>query len=170
MKNYSKPLLFILSIIFLVSLASSVFAYSNNPFASYTYTDVSDSVSYSEDLFGESRGFALKYQHSVPRTNPSIGCDYYDWTSDFRKCKVTAYYSGHYEEYYDYTRGNDYNSNYDKDKALKEAFKTYQQSSKQEYQLESKRIDTMNRRRYGGYGSGYSNARYYSGSRYYTYG
>src|SRR3989344_1119344 len=168
MKNYSKPLLFILSIIFLVSLASSVFAYSNNPFASYTYTDVSDSVSYSEDLFGESRGFALNYKPSIPRTNPSIGCSYSVWTPEFRKCGISPYQGRHYERYYRYNNGNDYNNNYDKDKALKEAFETHQQNSRQQYQLESqkskqeyqlelKKIEATNRRQYGGYGSGYSN-------------
>ena len=86
MRNYSKMTLAVFSALFLLLLASLTSAYP-----SYTYTDVSETISYSEDLEGGNRGFTLKHTSSVPRTNPSIGCDYYDWTSDFRKCRRTAY-------------------------------------------------------------------------------
>src|SRR3989344_4091577 len=155
MRNYSKMTLSVFSALFLLLLASFASAYP-----SYTYTDVSETISYSEDLEGGNRGFTLKHTSSVPRTNPSIGCDYYDWTSDFRKCRHTAYYNGYTEDYYGYSNNDDSRTYYDQDKALKEAFKTYQQSSKQQYQLESQRIN-MAQRRYGGYGYGYSGARYY---------
>ncbi|MBS3081672.1 hypothetical protein J4416_01880 [Candidatus Pacearchaeota archaeon] len=165
MKNYVKGLLFAFVALILLSFVSSVSAYPT-----YSYMDVSESVSYNEDLNGLDRGFSLKHTNSVPRTNPVIGCDYYDWTSDFRKCRRTAYYGGYTEDYYGYVSGNNnLNSPYDQDKALRDAFKTYQQSSKQQYQLESKRLDLANRRYYGGYGyGGYGYG--YSGARYYRYG
>ena len=159
MNNYLKMTLFVFSLLFLVLPVSYVSAYPN----SYTYMDVSNTVSYTEDLEGGARGFSLKNTHPVSRMNSAIGCDYYDWTSDFRKCRRTAYYNGYSEDYYSYVNGNNDNSNiayYDQDKALKEAFRTYQQSSKQQYQLESQRLSLANSRYYGGYGYGYSGIRY----------
>lgn len=158
MKNYLKMTMFVFSVLLLLLSVSYVGAYP-----SYTYTDVSETVSYSEDLEGGNRGFNLMHKSSMPRTNPSIGCDYYDWTSDFRKCRRTAYYNGYSEDYYGYNSVNsDNRAYYDQDKALRDAFKTYQQSSKQQYQLESKRLDLANRRYgYGGYGYGYFGASYY---------
>lgn len=151
MNNYVKVMLFIFATALL--FATQVSAYSYN-----SYTDT-NSFSYSEDLGGANRGFTIMHSTSMPRTNPSIGCDYYDWTSDFRKCRRTAYYDGHIEDYYAYYDGYYNHNNYDEEKVVKEAFKTYQQSSKQQYQLESKRLDSMNKRY--GYGSGYSGVRYY---------
>lgn len=163
MRNYLKMTLTIFGLMFLSSffLSNVSAGYSYN---TYTYTDVSDTILYSEDLYGENRGFSLTHKSSVPRTNPSVGCDYYDWTYDLRKCKKTAYHNGYREDYYSYYNKVDldyYRAPYDQDKALKEAFKTYQQSSKQQYQLESQRINLAQRRNYG-YG--------YSGARYYRYG
>jgi hypothetical protein len=159
MKNYSKMTLVLLSFLFLLALVSNVHADYN--YNSYTYTDVSDTVSYSEDLDGFNRGFSLRHTSSVPRTNSIVGCDYYDWTYDLRKCKKTAYYNGYREDYYSYSNKIDldyYRAPYNQDQALKEAFRTYQQSSKQQYQLESQRINFAQRRYYG---YGYSGARYY---------
>jgi|SRR3989344_7113619 len=157
MRNYSKMTLSVFSALFLLLLASFASAYP-----SYTYTDVSETISYSEDLEGGNRGFTLKHTSSVPRTNPSIGCDYYDWTSDFRKCRRTAYYNGYSEDYYGYSNNNINNgAYYNQDKDSRDAFKTFQQSSKQQYQLESQRINMQQRRYgYGGYGYGYSGTRY----------
>ena len=166
MKNYLKMTLFMSSLLLLaLSLTHPTSAYSYN---SYTYMDVSNTVSYSESLDAGSRGFTLTNTHPVSRTNPIIGCDYYDWTSDFRKCRRTAIYNGYSQDYYGYVSGNNNPqadaAAYNQDAAVKEAFKTYQQSSKQQYQLESQRISLANSRYYGygGYGSGYSGARYYS--------
>ena len=148
--------LFVFSALSFLLLASFASAYP-----SYTYTDVSETISYSEDLEGGNRGFNLMHKSSMPRTNPAIGCDYYDWTSDFRKCRRTAYYNGYMMEDYSYSNNVDNRAYYDQDKALKEAFKTYQQSSKQQYQLESQRINMQQRRySYGGYGYGYSGTIY----------
>lgn len=157
MNNYSKMTLVVFSALSLMFLASFASAYQP-----YTYRDVSETISYNEDLAGENRGFSLMHKSSMPRTNPLVGCDYYDWTSDFRKCRHTAYYNGYSEDYYGYSNNDDSRAYYDQDKALKEAFKTYQQSSKQQFQLESQRINMAQRRySYGGYGYGYSGARYY---------
>src|SRR3989344_4321558 len=91
-------------------------------------------------------------------------------TYSYMDVSESVYYGGYTEDYYGYVSGNNnLNSPYDQDKALRDAFKTYQQSSKQQYQLESKRLDLANRRYYGGYGyGGYGYG--YSGARYYRYG
>lgn len=165
MRDYLKMTMFVFASLILLASLADAYSYSN-----YRNMDVSQSVSYDEDIEGGNRGFTLKHTSSVPRTNPIIGCDYYDWTSDFRKCRRTAYYNGYSEDYYGYVYGNnnDYRSPYNQDAALKDAFKTFQQSSKQQFQLESKRIDSVNRRYYGygGYGYGYG----YYGAGYYRYG
>ncbi|MEK6909391.1 MAG: hypothetical protein AABX23_05055 [Nanoarchaeota archaeon] len=156
MKNYSKMTLFVLSFLFLFSISNVSASHFYN---TYTYTD---SLVYTEDHKGEHRGFALAF----PEDKYGIDCGYKDWTYNARKCKRTALYDYQYVEYYGYNAHKDANS-YDRDKIFKEAFKTYQQNSKYEYQLELKRIEEENRNRYrnyGGYGHGYS------GHRYYTYG
>ena len=68
MKNYVKGLLFAFVALILISFVSSVSAYPT-----YSYMDVSESVSYNEDLNGLDRGFSLKHTNSVPRTNTVIG-------------------------------------------------------------------------------------------------
>jgi hypothetical protein len=164
MKNYLKMTL-LLGILFLSILSiSSVNAqsYTYSP-ASNAYTYVSNTISYSEDIQGENRGFSLRQSSSVQRNEVIKGCDYYDWTSNYRKCRKTSERNRYsYDDYnyniYDRYHYDNFRANYDQDKALKEAFKTYQQSSKQQYQLESQRIKTRNNRKYsyGGYGSGYT--------------
>src|SRR3989344_1635883 len=150
MKNYLKMTLAVFTLVFFVSNVSAGYYFDVN-----TYTDT---ISYSEDVVGEHRGFSVTY----PEDKYENDCGYYDWTYDLRKCKRTAYYDKYYVEYYGYNVNKDRYS-YDKDAIMKEAFKTYQQSSKQQYQLESQRMNLEHRRSYyyGGYGYGYSGIRYY---------
>jgi len=165
MKNYLKMTLLtgaILLALFSTAQASAQY-YTYTP-ASSAYTDITDSVSYNEDIVGENKGFSLTHKSTVPRTSVIRGCDYYDWTSDYRKCRRTAYYNGYTEDSYGYsdTRYENYRANYDQDKAVQQAFKTFQQDSNNQYKLESQRLNLKYQRRYGGYGYGYSGARYTS--------
>ena len=158
MNNYLR-----MTLLLSVVLAFSALFVSAYPSYSYTpayngYAQVSNSFSYTEG----DNGFAIDQSSNVPRTDVVQGCDYYDWTADFRKCRQTAYYNGYREDSYSYDSDSHYYDNfrayYDQDKAIKEAFKTYQQSSKQQYQLESQRLNLRYQRSYGygGYGSGYA--------------
>ena len=133
MKNHLKMTLLagvILLALLSVSQASAIAQYYTYMPASSGYTAITDDVSYSEDIVGENRGFSLTHKSSMPRTSVIRGCDYYDWTSDYRKCRRTAYYNGYEEDYYGYTDSrsyDDYRAYYDQDKALQQAFKTFQQ-------------------------------------------
>lgn len=156
--------LFILSILAVSSVNAQSYTYSP---ASSAYTDITDTVAYSEDVIGENRGFSVRHTSTVPRNQVISGCDYYDWTSNYRKCGRTSKYNDYYEDDYSYSiydryHYDNYRAPYNQDEATKLAFKTYQQSSKQQYQLESQRITARNNRRfgYGGYGSGYSRYRF----------
>ncbi len=150
MKSYLKITLFstiILLIIFLTSQTSAITqSYTYSP-ASSAYTSKSDTFSYNEDVTGNDRGFNVKRTSTIPRNDVIKGCDYYDWTSNFRKCKQTTKYNG------DNTKKNN-----NMDKTISEAFRTYQQSSRQQYQLESQSANSRNR--YGGHGYGYQNYRW----------
>ena len=162
MKNYLKMTL-LLGILLLsvlsISHASAQY-YTYTP-ASISYTDISDTISYTEDVIGENRGFSVKHTSTVPRNEVIRGCDYYDWTSNYRKCRRTSKYSN-YDDYsysiYDRYHYDNYRAPYNQDKTADLAFKTYQQSSKQQHQLEMKRLDLRynHRYRYCGYGSGYA--------------
>ena len=169
MRNHLKMTLLtgvILLSLFLISQTSAQY-YTYTP-ASSAYTDITDSVSYNEDVIGEKKGFSLTHKSTVPRTSVIRGCDYYDWTSNYRKCRRTAYYNDYEEDYYGYSdsqRYNNYRANYDQDKALDKAFKTFQQDSNNQYKLDSQRLNLKYQRRYGGYGYGYG----YSGARYSSY-
>ena len=172
MNNYLK-MTFFASVLFLalftISSASAQY-YTYTP-ASSGYADITDTVSYNEDVIGENRGFSLAHKSTVPRTSVIRGCDYYDWTSNYRKCQRTAYYKGYEEDYYGYSdsqRYDNYRAYYDQDKAVDKAFKTYQQSSKQQFQLESQRLNLRHQRNYGGYGYGYG--RYGGGYSSYRWG
>ena len=103
MKNHLKMTLLSAVFLFALFLISQVSAqyYTYTP-ASSSYTDITDSVSYSEDIAGENRGFSLRHTSTVPRTSMIRGCDYYDWTSNYRKCQRTAYYNGYTEDSYGY--------------------------------------------------------------------
>lgn len=125
----------------------------------YTYTD-RDSFSYNEDLGGDNRGFNIQfsdtdtaYSYGNRGYTYCKGQDYYSWRSSGCRDSYGKYYG-------DQQYPNEYNS-LDHNAVLKEAFKTYQQSSKQQYQLESQRIK-LSERRFNGYGG--------SGARYYRYG
>lgn len=162
MKNYLKMTL-ILGILFLsvLSLSNTSAQYSYSP-ASSSYTDITDTVSYNEDVLGENRGFSVRHTSTVPRNQVISGCDYYDWTSNYRKCRRTSRYNDYDEDRYSYSiydryHYDNFRAPYNQDEATKLAFKTYQQSSKQQFQLESQRLNLRERRRYGyGYGSGYA--------------
>lgn len=153
MNNLLKKTLFS-AIILLTTLSAISQSYAYTP-ASSSYTDISDTFSYNEDITGNNRGFNIKHTSTLPRNEIIKGCDYYDWTSNYRKCKQTAKYNG-------YTESNTKKS-YNMDKTINEAFRTYQQSSRQQYQLESQ--STNSRNRYGGHGYGY-----YGGYGRYTWG
>lgn len=152
MKNYSKMTLFVVSALFLVALAS--LSSAAHPYNTYTYTD-RDTFSYNEN----DNGFRVGFDEDNRVVRGYTYCGYYDWSYGGRRC---AHSYGNRPYYPDHASYDDY----DKDAIVKEAFRTYQQRSKQEYQLEVRRIGLEERRRYsyGGYGSGYS------GHRYYTYG
>ncbi len=153
MKSYLKITLFstiIFLTIFISSQTSAIIqSYTYSP-ASSSYTDISDTFSYNENVAGNNRGFNIKHTSTIPRNEVIKGCDYYDWTSNFRKCKQTAKYNGYTE--------NNLKNPYNIDKTISEAFRTYQQSSRQQYQLESQNANS--RHRYGGYGYGYQNYRW----------
>ncbi|MEK6915448.1 MAG: hypothetical protein AABW89_02820 [Nanoarchaeota archaeon] len=160
MRNYFKGTFVLFALSFFILSAYTVDAYSYN---SYTYTD-RDSFSYRENINGGNDGFRIdftdtdtKYRGRGYTYCKSQG--YYDWSYNGRRCKNSYGYYGDMPYYKD----NSYD-NIDQDAVLKEAFRTYQQNSKYEYQLELKRIALEERRRYnyGGYGYGYSGARYYS--------
>lgn len=169
MKNYLKMTLFsaaILIVLFSLSQASAQYYYTYSP-ASSAYADITDTVSYAEDIRGEDRGFTLTHKSSVPRRDIIRGCDYYDWTSNYRKCRRTAYYAGYEEDYYSYSDSNrydDYRAYYDQDKAVEQAFKTFQKDSENQFKLDSQRLTLRYQRRYGyrygGYGSGYARYRF----------
>lgn len=156
MKNYLKMTLAVISLLFLLaSSASAVHAYNT-----YTYTD-RDTFSYDERINGQNNGFDIEFtdydrrpsydRYSYGNRGYSNCGDRYSWRSyGCDKYDDRPYY---FEAYNDI----DHNT------VLKEAFKTYQQNSKYEYQLEAKRIALEDRRRFGyGYGYGYSGHRYYS--------
>ena len=160
MNNYLKMTLFALSFLFLISIG---FASAYHPYNTYSYTD-RDSFSYNEDINGNDDGFRISFTDADNYRSYGYGnrgyakCgDYYSWRS--YGCDKYGYYGDGL-----YYNDNSYN-NLDHNAVLKEAFKTYQQKSKQQYQLEAKRIALEERRRYGyygGYGYGYSGVRYYS--------
>ena|SRR3989338_6445442 len=160
MKNHLKMTLLagvILLALLSVSNASAISQYYTYTPASSGYTDISETVSYAEDIAGENRGFSLRHSSTVPRTSMIRGCDYYDWTSDYRKCRRTAYYNGYTEDSYGYSDSyNNYRANYDQDKAVQLAFKTFQQDSQAQIRFESEKQRLKYQRRYGGYGYGYS--------------
>ncbi len=160
MKNYLKMTLFVgLFLLSILSISSHAYAYSP---ASSSYTDITDTVSYNEDILGENRGFSVKHSSTVPRNQVISGCDYYDWTSNYRKCGRTSRYNDNYYEddysysIYDRYHYDNYRAPYNQDKAVDLAFKTYQKSVEQQTKLESQRINLRERRRYGGYSSGYA--------------
>ncbi len=144
MKNRLKIILFSTLMLLTIFLTSQTIAYTP---ASSSYTDISDTFSYNEDVIGENRGFNIKHTSTIPRNELIKGCDYYDWTSNFRKCKQTAKYNGYVE--------SNTKKSYNMDKTISEAFRTYQQSSRQQFQLESKKSNS--RYNYGGHGYGYRN-------------
>ncbi len=148
MKSYLKITLFsaiVVLTIFISSQTSAIIqAYTYTP-ASSSYTDISDTFSYSENVVGNNKGFNIKRTSTIPRSEVIKGCDYYDWTSNFRKCKQTAKYKG-------YTEDN-LKKSYNMDRPISEAFRTYQQSSRQQYQLEIQNANS--RHQYNGYGYGY---------------
>ena len=150
MKNYSKMTLFGFLSLSLLLLASSVSAYSYN-----TYTD-RDTFRYDEVVSGENRGFTVEFnQDRKPVSRGYTYCEgygYYDWSYSGKKCAQSYGYGSR-----PYYPNQAYYNQYDYDATLKEAFKTYQQSTKQESQLEAKRIALEERRmyNYGGYGYGY---------------
>ena len=147
---------FLLSILSISEQASAQYSapqYYTYTTASSGYADITDTVSYNEDIVGENRGFSLRHTSSVPRTSVIRGCDYYDWTSNYRKCRRTAYYDGASEDYYGYSdsrRYDDYRAYYDQDKAVQQAFKTFQQDSNNQYKLESQRLN-LRYQRYNGH-------------------
>ena len=152
--------IFILSIL-AANQASAISQYYTYSPASSSYVDITDTVSYNEDVIGENRGFSLKRTSTAPRSSVVRGCDYYDWTSNYRKCGNTAKYSDSYIESYSYDNYDKYHYDnfrayYDQDKALELSFKTFQKSTEQQTKLETLRINSRNNRRYGGYGSGYA--------------
>lgn len=167
MKNYLKMTLFaglfVLSILAISQASAQYYTYTP---ASSGYTDITDTVSYNEDLQGDNRGFSLRHTSTVPRTEVIRGCDYYDWTSNYRKCRRSSSYreDGYYENYgynnYDRYHYDNFRAPYNQDRAVDLAFKTYQQSSKQRYQLDSQALNLRYQRSrsygYGGYGSGYA--------------
>ncbi|MBS3083762.1 hypothetical protein J4423_03085 [Candidatus Pacearchaeota archaeon] len=161
MRNYLKMTLFVFSALFLLLLASFASAYPSNI---NTYTD-RDTFSYNENVDGNNRGFSLAFtdRDSVPVRGYGYckGYDYYDWSYGGKKCASSRYYDPYYADM-PYYSDNAYN-NIDHNTVLKDAFKTYRESKKQEAQLEAKRIALEERKRYsyGGYGYGYSGARYY---------
>ena len=169
MKNYLKMTLLLAAILLFLPKITSAQYYTYTP-ASSSYTDITDSVSYNEDVIGENRGFSLTHSSIVPRTSVIRGCDYYDWTSNYRKCQRTAYYNGYTEDYYGYSdsqRYDNYRAPYDQDKALQSAFKTFQQDSNNQYKLESQRLNLRYQRYSGSYGSGYTR---YGGYSSYSWG
>ncbi len=155
MKSYLKITLF--SAIFVLAILNSsqtsaiIQAYTYTP-ASSSYTEISDTFSYNEKVVGDNKGFNVKHTSTIPRNEIVKGCDYYDWTSNFRKCKQTAKYNG-------YTEDN-FKRNYNIDRTINEAFRTYQQSSRQQYQLESQKANLKYQYSYG----------YYNGYGRYTWG
>jgi hypothetical protein len=120
-------------------LVSVVSAYSYND--QYTF-------SYSES----NNGFAIGQTNSNKQTSSNY-CDsgaYYDWSSDGRYCRQTEYYNGRRVDRY-YTLEDDTYAEkpaYDQDKAIAQAFKTYQQTSKQKYQLASQHLNLQYQRKY----------------------
>ena len=153
MNNYSRMTFIALSFVFLFALVSTVSA--AHPYNTYTYTD-RDSFSYNEN----DNGFRIS---SSERDNYGYGNRGYTRCGEIYSWRSYGCGSRYYADRPYYPDHVSYG--YDQDMAIKEAFKTYQQRSKQEYQLEVRRIGLEERRRYsyGGYGYGYS-------GRVYSYG
>ncbi|MDP4038960.1 MAG: hypothetical protein Q8P57_00035 [Candidatus Pacearchaeota archaeon] len=123
-----------LLIIFSISFASS-----------YSLFSTSESWSYNEDIAGENRGFSLTFKSTEPQST-NAGCDYYDWSSDGRKCKATlALSKRNYQISQGYTESK---HEFDRDKAVSQAFVTFQKDSQKQLDLEIKKEDNRNRRTY----------------------
>lgn len=145
--------LFVISALFLVALAGLTSA--AHPYNTYTYTDRND-FSYNEN----DNGFRISSTNNEPVARGYTYCGYYDWSYGGKRCARSLANRPYYPDHASY-------DDYDQDAAIKEAFRTYQQTSKYKYQLEAKRIALEERNRYdhyryGGYGYGYSGVRYYS--------
>ena len=136
-------------LLLLVLGINSVSAYSHTTF------EVSDRITYTEDIKGENRGFSLKRSSDVSRLTGPYG--YYDWS---------------YRPNVNYPRSDSYRIS---DRLALQAFSTFQQDSQAQNRLELERERNRHRfgffgRRYGGYGyGGYGYSRSSYGS-YYRYG
>ena len=160
MKNYSKMTLFAFLALSLLFLTSTVDAYSYN---TYTYTD-RDSFSYREDLAGNNQGFTLSDESNSPIAGMDYTyCGYYDWSAYGKRCARTRSY-GYYGDRPYYPD----HAYYNKDAVLKEAFKTYQQSRRDETKIRMEELRLEQRRQYDGYR--YRHGYGYSGVSYYQYG
>ncbi|MCH7568036.1 MAG: hypothetical protein IIA87_01310 [Nanoarchaeota archaeon] len=147
----------ILSILGIILLTVFTIVISLNSASAYSHSffDLSDKIVFKEDIMGEDRGFSLRRSTQVPRLTVH---GYYDWSY---RPDVLYPHSDRYRV---------------SDRLALEAFKTFQQDSRDQNELE--RIKERNRFRYGsyfgyGYGSrgygGYQSSyypRYYSSFRY----
>jgi hypothetical protein len=107
-----------------------IFLFLNLAFASAYHTSrVTETWSYNEDLKGGKRGFTLSYNSNIPaRHYPKQECEFYDWRYGSR-CNPSYYNYPSY--YYDEARSSrgSYKS-FNEDKFVREAFRTYQQNSR----------------------------------------
>lgn len=154
--------LFALSFVFLVALAG--FTSASHPYNTYTYSD-RDAFSYNEN----NNGFRIASDDSYRTTNVRgyTYCGYYDWSYGGRKCAHSLANRPYYPDHAFY-------GDYDKDAAIKDAFRTYRDSKKYDYQIKIKEYDQeirlkeleledryrRDRFRHSGYGYGYTHYSY----------
>jgi len=127
--------------IFAAILLFSIIAINNvSAFDHTNFNQLSDSIIYRENISGGDRGFSLRRSSDVSRQTIY---GHYDWSYNPRNVRYS-------------------NSNSDRisDRLVLEAFKTFQQDSKDRTQLERDRERNRNRyphygSRYGGYNYGY---------------
>lgn len=117
-----KAIISILILTFLLSGIVSAYEYSTINFKTTTI--------FKEDISGENRGFSLTQTTSIPRN--SLGCDYYDWSSDARFCQKTLRLTGK-------PQINFYQINNNQD-IQKEAFKTFQRDSQDQSRFELEKL------------------------------
>jgi hypothetical protein len=144
--NMYKKALFTIPIFLVLSLSLA---------SAFSFSDIFESFTFSEDIQGENRGFSVTYSTNLPKQNSISGCNYYDWTSDGRKCKKTLSHTNQRAIDFSNDAYFDARHSYNRDKAYDNAFRTFQRDSQLQLQNERARERERNRNRYSNFGYSY---------------
>ncbi len=107
--------IFILSAIVIVLISASVSAYHA------ASSRQSETFAYTEDMKGRIRGFTITHTSS---DSDNSNCDYYGRSYDDIRCRRNMRYSMYDPDY------RSYYSQYNEDRAINQAFQTFQQNSR----------------------------------------